>query len=119
MGILSCSGEFNIIDDLTGFKINSKDARKMEGIHEGLVTHKNNWEPEHPQLHLDIATDEDQIPRPAEFIRLRESSNPSAPVTFTDVPITAEALDGEPFFRSAFSLPDPVPECIGITAEDL
>lgn len=43
-------GESNAIDDITGFKHKRSEMRKLSGTQKGLLTHKRNWNPAHPQL---------------------------------------------------------------------
>jgi len=46
------------IDDRTGFKVNLSDMRKEWN---GLMVHKNEWEPKHPQLRPRSAIDAQQL----------------------------------------------------------
>lgn len=43
-------GDSNAIDDITGFKHKRSQMRKLSGTQKGLLTHKRNWNPAHPQL---------------------------------------------------------------------
>ena len=43
-------GDSNCIDDITGFKHKRSEMMKLSGTQKGLLTHKRNWNPEHPQL---------------------------------------------------------------------
>ena len=54
-------GQHNIIDDITGFKIKSGDARKLQGEQKGLLTHYSNWNPVQPQLHIKARGDKQQV----------------------------------------------------------
>ena len=54
-------GQHNLMDDITGFKIKSGDARKLQGEQKGLLTHYKNWNPEHPQLRLRPKPDDQSV----------------------------------------------------------
>lgn len=65
-------GDSNVIDDITGFKHKRSEMRKLSGTQKGLLTHKNNWNPAHPQLNIrgreDKQTVEDtRVRQPDEF----------------------------------------------------
>lgn len=65
------SGQHNIIDDITGFKIKSGDARELQGEQKGLLTHWKNWNPEQPQLRLKAVEDKQQV----QNVRERQTEN--------------------------------------------
>ena len=63
------------IDDRTGFKVNLSDMRKEWN---GLMVHKDEWEPKHPQLRPRSAIDAQQLrnPRPdtsTEIVRVEST----------------------------------------------
>ena len=64
-------GQHNLMDDITGFKIKSGDARKLQGEQKGLITHYKNWNPEHPQLKLKGRTDNQTV----KVVRVRQDDN--------------------------------------------
>jgi hypothetical protein len=45
-------GDSNAIDDITGFKHKRSEMVKLSGTQKGLLTHKRNWNPAHPQLFI-------------------------------------------------------------------
>ena len=45
-------GDSNAIDDITGFKHKRSELLKLSGTQKGLLTHKRNWNPAHPQLFI-------------------------------------------------------------------
>jgi len=45
-------GDSNVIDDITGSKHKRSEMRKLSGSQRGLLTHKSNWNPAHPQLNI-------------------------------------------------------------------
>ena len=45
-------GDSNAIDDITGFKHKRSEMKKLSGTQNGLLTHKRNWNPAHPQLFI-------------------------------------------------------------------
>jgi len=45
-------GDSNAIDDITGFKHKRSDLVKLSGTQKGLLTHRRNWNPAHPQLFI-------------------------------------------------------------------
>jgi len=64
-------GDNNVIDDITGFKHKASEMRMLSGEQKGLLTHKSNWNPAHPQLHIRPRA-EDQTVR---NVRLRQTDN--------------------------------------------
>jgi hypothetical protein len=75
-------GQHNLIDDLTGFKIKSGDARKLEGDQKGLITHYKNWNPEQPQLRIRSKTDKQTVTN----VRERQTDN------FITTPVSRDDL---------------------------
>lgn len=55
-------GDWNVIDDISGFKHKASDMRMLTGLKRGLVTHRDNWNPENPQLHLKTKQDLQGVP---------------------------------------------------------
>lgn len=60
-------GDNNVIDDITGQKHKASDMRMLSGDQEGLLTHRKNWNPAHPQLHLRSREDKQNVNK----VRLR------------------------------------------------
>lgn len=50
-------GDSNAIDDITGFKHKRSKMVKLSGTQKGLLTHRRNWNPAHPQLFIRGRTD--------------------------------------------------------------
>lgn len=65
------SGDNNVIDDITGFKYKASDMRKLSGEQKGLLTHKSNWNPAHPQLYIKPKPDNQTV----RDVRLRQEEN--------------------------------------------
>ena len=55
-------GEHNVISDISGFKHKASEMRKMEGVDRDLLVHWTEWNPEHPQLHIEGRTDDISVP---------------------------------------------------------
>ena len=64
-------GDNNVIDDITGFKHKASEMRKLQGEQKGLLTHKDNWNPEHPQLRIKPRPDNQTVRN----VRLRQDEN--------------------------------------------
>lgn len=54
-------GDHNAISDITGFKYKASEMRKMDGVDKGLLVHSSEWNPEQPQLHLTVKSDDMSI----------------------------------------------------------
>jgi len=65
------SGDNNVIDDITGFKHKASEMRVLSGEQKGLLTHKSNWNPAHPQLHIKPKPDNQNV----KTVRLRQDEN--------------------------------------------
>lgn len=65
------SGDNNVIDDITGFKHKASDMMKLSGEQKGLLTHKSNWNPAHPQLNIRPKPDKQTVRN----VRLRQEEN--------------------------------------------
>ena len=65
------SGDNNVIDDITGFKHKASDMMKLSGEQKGLLTHKSNWNPAHPQLRIRPRPDNQTVRN----VRLRQDEN--------------------------------------------
>jgi len=65
-------GDSNAIDDITGFKHKRSDMRKLSGTQKGLLTHRRNWNPAHPQLFIrgrdeQVSVDDSRVRQPDDF----------------------------------------------------
>jgi hypothetical protein len=74
-------GDSNAIDDITGFKHKRSEMRKLSGEQKGLLTHKRNWNPPHPQLKIKGRTDKIAV----EDTRVRPADDFSDPPTQDDL----------------------------------
>ena len=72
----------NIIDDITGFKHKSGDMKELQGEQKGLFTHRDNWEPINPQLHVKSRKDNQSV----------SNSRPRQTTNFITTAITADDL---------------------------
>ena len=75
-------GDNNVIDDITGFKHKASDMRELQGEQKGLLTHKRNWNPAHPQLYIRPRVDNQNV----KVVRLRQEDN------FITTPVTQDDL---------------------------
>tara|TARA_R110000803_G_scaffold58245_1_gene116475 strand:- start:5792 stop:6127 length:336 start_codon:yes stop_codon:yes gene_type:complete len=65
-------GDSNAIDDITGFKEKRSDLVKLSGTQKGLLTHRRNWNPAHPQLFIrgrdeKVSVDDSRVRQPDVF----------------------------------------------------
>lgn len=65
-------GDSNAIDDITGFKEKRSNLVKLSGTQKGLLTHRRNWNPAHPQLFIKgrdekIAVEDTRVRQPDNF----------------------------------------------------
>ncbi len=74
-------GDSNVIDDITGFKHKRSEMRKLSGTQRGLLTHKRNWNPAHPQLNIRGREDRQTV----EDTRVRQPDEFPAPPTQGDL----------------------------------
>ena len=74
-------GDSNVIDDITGFKHKRSEMRKLSGSQRGLLTHKRNWNPAHPQLTIRGREDRQTV----EDTRVRQPDEFPAPPTQDDL----------------------------------
>lgn len=57
-------GEHNVISDISGFKHKSSEMRKLSGEQRGLLVHKSEWNPAHPQLEIRGREDKQNVMDP-------------------------------------------------------
>tara|TARA_R110000850_G_C9996087_1_gene467976 strand:+ start:24807 stop:25061 length:255 start_codon:yes stop_codon:yes gene_type:complete len=74
-------GDSNAIDDITGFKEKRSDMVKLSGTQKGLLTHKRNWNPAHPQLFIRGRDENTSV----EDTRVRQPDTFPAPPTQDDL----------------------------------
>ncbi len=74
-------GDSNCIDDITGFKHKRSEMKKLSGEQKGLLTHKRNWNPAHPQLKIRARTDKIAV----EDTRVRPTDDFSDPPSQDDL----------------------------------
>lgn len=60
-------GDHWVISDISGFKFPASEMRKLSGEQKGLVCHKSEWNPQHPQLVLRTRADKQTV----KLVRLR------------------------------------------------
>ena len=54
-------GDHLVISDISGFKHLASEMKKLTGEQAGLLVHKSEWNPEHPQLHIKGREDKQQV----------------------------------------------------------
>ena len=54
-------GQHLAISDISGFKFLSGEMRKLSGTQKGLLCHKSEWNPAHPQLELRSREDKQNV----------------------------------------------------------
>lgn len=64
-------GDSNAIDDITGFKHKRSKMVRLSGTQKGLLTHRRNWNPAHPQLFIRGRTDDISV----QDTRVRQTDN--------------------------------------------
>ena len=54
-------GDHWVISDISGFKFPASEMRKLTGEQAGLLVHKSEWNPEHPQLKIRAREDDQSV----------------------------------------------------------
>jgi hypothetical protein len=54
-------GDNNAISDISGFKHKASEMRKLSGTQKGLLVHKSEWNPAHPQLKIRAREDKQSV----------------------------------------------------------
>jgi hypothetical protein len=54
-------GDHNAISDISGFKHKASEMRKLSGTQKGLLVHKSEWNPAHPQLKIRAKEDKQNV----------------------------------------------------------
>lgn len=74
-------GDHLVISDISGFKHLASEMRKLTGEQAGLIVHKSEWNPEHPQLHIKGREDKQQVSP----VRVRPADNFPDQITQDDL----------------------------------
>lgn len=74
-------GDHWVISDISGFKFPASEMKKLTGEQEGLLVHKSEWNPEHPQLKIKARKDEQNVKN----VRLRPPDEFPPPPTQDDL----------------------------------
>jgi len=54
-------GDNNVISDISGFKHKASEMRKLSGTQKGLLVHRSEWNPAHPQLKIRARKDNQSV----------------------------------------------------------
>ena len=54
-------GDHNVISDISGFKYKASEMRVLGGEQKGLLVHKSEWNPAHPQLNIRSREDKQNV----------------------------------------------------------
>ena len=74
-------GDHWAISDISGFKFPASEMKKLTGEQAGLLVHKSEWNPEHPQLKIRAREDDQSVTN----IRLRPSDSFPDQITQDDL----------------------------------
>ena len=74
-------GDHWVISDISGFKHPASEMRKLTGEQAGLLVHKSEWNPEHPQLKIKARSDDQSVTN----VRLRPDDQFPAQITQDDL----------------------------------
>ncbi len=74
-------GDHWVISDISGFKFPASEMKKLTGEQAGLLVHKSEWNPAHPQLKIKGREDDQSVTN----VRLRPIDDFSAPPTQDDL----------------------------------
>jgi hypothetical protein len=55
------SGDHWVISDISGFKFPASEMKKLTGEQAGLLVHKSEWNPAHPQLKIKSREDDQSV----------------------------------------------------------
>ena len=75
------SGDHWAISDISGFKYPASEMKKLTGEQAGLLVHKSEWNPAHPQLKLRSREDNQSV----QNVRLRPDDLFPAQITQDDL----------------------------------
>ena len=74
-------GDHWVISDISGFKFPASEMKKLTGEQAGLLVHKSEWNPAHPQLKLRGREDDQSVTN----VRLRTVDEFPAAITPDDL----------------------------------
>lgn len=74
-------GDHWAISDFSGFKFPASEMIELTGENAGLLVHKSEWEPEHPQLRLKARSDDQTVKN----VRLRPDPDFKTPPSQDDL----------------------------------
>ena len=74
-------GDHWAISDISGFKFPASEMKKLTGEQAGLLVHKSEWNPAHPQLKLRAREDNQTV----QNVRLRPDDSFPAQITQDDL----------------------------------
>ena len=74
-------GDHWAISDISGFKFPSSEMRKLTGEQAGLLVHKSEWNPAHPQLKIKSREDDQSVTN----VRLRPDDQFPPQITQDDL----------------------------------
>ena len=75
------AGDHWVISDISGFKFPASEMRKLTGEQAGLLVHKSEWNPAHPQLKIRARKDDQSVTN----VRLRPVDEFPAATTQDDL----------------------------------
>lgn len=75
------AGDHWVISDISGFKFPASEMKKLTGEQAGLLVHKSEWNPAHPQLKIK-AREDDQL---VSSVRLRPTDEFPTAITQDDL----------------------------------
>tara|TARA_R110000822_G_scaffold66315_2_gene162039 strand:- start:966 stop:1208 length:243 start_codon:yes stop_codon:yes gene_type:complete len=55
------AGDHWVISDISGFKFPASEMKKLTGEQSGLLVHKSEWNPAHPQLKIRARKDDQSV----------------------------------------------------------
>lgn len=70
-------GDHNVISDISGFKHKASEMRRLSGTQKGMLVHKSEWNPTHPQLRIRAREDKQAV----QNVRVRPSDKFEDPPT--------------------------------------
>ena len=74
-------GDHWVISDISGFKFPASEMMKLTGEQEGLLVHRSEWNPAHPQLKIRAREDDQSVTN----VRLRPVDEFPAQITQDDL----------------------------------
>ena len=75
------AGDHWVISDISGFKFPASEMKKLTGEQAGLLVHKSEWNPAHPQLKIKSKEDVQAVTN----VRLRPADEFPAATTQDDL----------------------------------